>query len=404
MAEYTGAAVTNGGNSELDSTVALANSAIAKHGSEVPSFGPSAGSNSEHVAIYQGGSSSSGHGGHDSWDDKGGFGYGSGNNTATVAQDGARNSSTLIYQDGQNNTLNTLQTADSSLLYIRQSGGKNNTIGTGLLSSKNGGSSGNAFTQSGSKNQMVINQDQSDNHIYSPGQSGTNNKAVIYQKGKNDLTANLSGNYNEAYISQNGSGQTSTVTQSGSFNDLTLKQKGYYNTANLTQTGGGYYNGQNDRGGSNGHSNWGNGGNVMDVTQLGNNNLATVNQNGSSNNITLAQNSTNGIATIDQSGGTSRNTVTATTNVNNGLVDVDQVSGTKNSDVTITQNGGGGWDRSFDDDKNHGNHGMLVSAAKVLQSGSSDSNVTISQTVAGISTTAYVQQAGSNNIANVTQR
>ncbi|MEO3989080.1 hypothetical protein [Pseudocitrobacter cyperus] len=400
MAQYTGPSVSDGGNSELSATAALANDAVAAHGDEVPRFGPSAGNNSEHVAIYQGGSSGSGHGahgGHSSWDDKGGFG--AGNNTANVEQDGARGSSTLIYQEGGNNSLSTLQTAKDSLLYIRQSGGKNNTIGTGLLDNK-GGASGNTFTQSGSDNQMVINQDQSDNHIYSPGQSGTHNKAVIYQKGKNDLTANLSGNYNEAYISQNGQGNKADVNQSGGFNDLNLKQKGHYNTADLTQTGGGFYNGHNDRG-SGGSNN--SGGNVMDVTQLGFNNDATVNQNGSSNTITLAQNSSNGIATIDQSGGTSRNTVTANTNVNNGLVDVDQTSGTKNSDVVINQSGGSSWDKSFDDDKHGGGYVTLVAAAKVLQTGASGSNVDINQTVSRISTTAYVQQSGSGNTANVNQ-
>ena len=402
FAQYTGPAVTDGGNSELTTTAGLANDAVAAHGSEVPSFGPNAGNNSEHVAIYQGGSSGSGHGGHGGhggWDDKGGSGYGSGNNLANVEQDGAKGSSTLIYQEGGNNSLSTLQTAKDSLLYIRQSGGKNNTIGTGLLDSK-GGSSGNTFTQSGSDNQMVINQDQSDNHIYSPGQSGTHNKAVIYQKGKNDLTANLSGNYNEAYISQNGQGNGATVNQSGSFNDLTLKQKGNYNTADLTQTGGGFYDGKNDRKGGSGHSS---GGNVLDVTQLGFKNDATVNQNGSSNTITLEQNSSNGIATIDQSGGTSRNTGTATTNVNNGLVDVDQTSGTKDSDVVINQSGGSSWDKSFDDDKHGGGYGTLVAAAKVLQTSANGSSVNINQTVAGISTTAYVKQTGSGNTAIVNQ-
>ena len=154
FAQYTGPAVTDGGNSELTSTAGLANDAVAAHSSELPGFGPNAGSNSEHVAIYQGGSSGSGHGGHGGWDDKGGSGYGTGNNLANVEQDGAKGSSTLIYQEGGNNSLSTLQTAKDSLLYIRQSGGKNNTIGTGLLDSK-GGSSGNTFTQSGSDNQMV---------------------------------------------------------------------------------------------------------------------------------------------------------------------------------------------------------------------------------------------------------
>ncbi|MEB4674018.1 hypothetical protein MXL54_04420 [Enterobacteriaceae bacterium G50] len=402
FAQYTGPAVTDGGNSELSATAGLANDAVAAHGSEVPSFGPNAGNNSEHVAIYQGGSSGSGHGGHGGWDDKGGSGYSSGNNLANVEQDGAKGSSTLIYQEGGSNSLSTLQTAKDSLLYIRQSGGKNNTIGTGAFAAKGGsGSSGNTFTQSGSDNRMVINQDQSDNHIYSPGQSGSHNTAVIYQKGKNDLTANLSGNNNEAYISQNGQSNGATVTQSGSFNDLNLKQKGNFNTANLTQTGGGFYDGKNDRsGGGSSHSY---GGNTLDVTQLGYKNDATVNQNGSSNTITLAQNSTNGIATIDQSGGTSRNTVTATSNVNNGLVDVDQTSGTKDSDVVINQSGGSSWDKSFDDDKHGGGYGTLVAAAKVLQTSASGSSVNINQSVAGISTTAYVQQTGSGNTAIVNQ-
>lgn len=300
-------------------------------------------------------------------------------NFASATQNNARESSTLIYQQGKGNTVDTTQSATNSLIYISQNGGPGNTIGD----------DDNKFTQSGDHNIFVVKQLDDNNKVHDSHQSGSHNKVIVYQQGDNNASIESNGDYNNVFVSQSGSANNADVKQIGSHsshNTAYVYQTVTSNTGNITQTNGAGNTALIRQDSSYGH-------NTANVTQTGGvGNFASVKQ-GTEGNHGYGD-ASHDSATITQNGGIGNIALTQQSDWY-GHINVSQDQGTGNF-VKVNQN-------SVSAD------GGLIgsSVAVVKQYHSVGGVVDIDQyTRPGVSTvaaTAYVSQSGFGNTAKITQ-